>query len=81
MVTVSFKSDILPLFTPKDIDHMQGFGVELDSYDYMKQSGNAKSVYFQVSSGSMPPPDSGEDPWSEDKVALFKEWMDGGYPP
>jgi hypothetical protein len=80
-MAVSFKSDILPLFTAMDIEHMEGFGVELDSYDYMKQPGNAKSVYYQVSSGLMPPPDSGEDPWSEDKVALFDEWMEGGFQP
>jgi hypothetical protein len=81
MATVSFESDILPLFTPKDVDHMQGFGVELASYDYMKQPRNAMSVYSQVSSGSMPPTDSGEERWSEEKVTLFKEWMEGGYPP
>jgi len=81
MATVSFKSDILPLFTQMDIDHMQGFGVELDSYDYMKDPGNAKSVYYQVSQKLMPPAHSGEDPWSEDKVALFDDWMEGGYQP
>jgi hypothetical protein len=29
----------------------------------------------------MPPSASGEQPWSEDKVQLFKQWMDGGYAP
>ena len=47
----------------------------------MKDPSNAGSAYFQVSSGLMPPPSSGEERWSEDKVALFKEWMDGGYQP
>ena len=77
----SFAADILPLFTKTDIEHMQGFGVELDDYDYMKDPDNAKAVYDQVWSGAMPPPDSGEDRWSDDKVTLFKEWMDGGYEP
>jgi hypothetical protein len=27
----------------------------------------------------MPPSASGEPPWPEDKVQLFKEWIDGGY--
>jgi hypothetical protein len=29
----------------------------------------------------MPPSDSGEQPWSQDQVALFKAWMDGGFEP
>jgi hypothetical protein len=81
MATVSFKTDILPLFTQMDIDHMQDLGVQLDSYDYMKDPSNAQDVYKQVSAKKMPPPDSGEDPWSEEKVNLFKTWMDEGYPP
>jgi hypothetical protein len=80
-MAVSFAAEILPLFTQMDINHMKGFGVELDGYDYMKDPSNAESAYFQVSSGLMPPPSSGEERWSEDKVALFKEWMDGGYQP
>jgi hypothetical protein len=81
MATVSFQSDILPLFTQMDVDHMEGFGVELASYDYMKQPDNAKAVYAQVWTGSMPPPGSGEERWSEDQVALLKAWIDGGYQP
>jgi len=42
---------------------------------------NANAVYDQVSSGSMPPSWSGEDPWSPAKVQTFKDWMDGGYQP
>ena len=81
MVTVSFESDILPLFTKMAVDHMEGLGIELSSYDFMKQPDNAQSVYDQVTSGSMPPPDSGEEPWSDEKVKLFKDWMDGGFQP
>jgi hypothetical protein len=80
-VAPSFAADILPLFTQMDVDHMRGFGVDLDDYDFMKQPDNAGSVYDQVSSGSMPPPDSGEERWPEEKVALFGEWMKGGYQP
>jgi hypothetical protein len=45
----------------------------------MSQPAIASTVYEQVSSGGMPPSGSGEQPWSEDKVQLFKAWMDGGY--
>jgi hypothetical protein len=80
-MTVSFKTDILPLFTSMDIEHMRRAGVELDDYSYMSQPGNAGEVHERVSTGSMPPSDSGEQPWSQDKVQLFKAWMDGGYQP
>jgi hypothetical protein len=80
-MAVSFASDILPLFTQTDVDHMKGFSIELDDYDFMKQPDNAASVYAQVSSGAMPPPDSGEERWSDEKVALFYDWIEGGYQP
>jgi hypothetical protein len=78
-MTVSFDADILPLFTSMDVDHMGHVGLALDDYSAMSQASIAANVYEQVSTGGMPPSDSGEQPWSEDKVQLFKAWMDGGY--
>ena len=80
-MTVSFKTDILPMFTDVDIEHMSYAGVLLDDYAYMSEPANAESVYEQVADGSMPPGDSGEQPWSQDQVHLFKGWMDGGRQP
>ena len=80
-MTVSFNTDILPLFTSMDIEHMTERGVPLDDYSFMSQPANASHVHMAVSSGGMPPRDSGEQAWSEDKVQLFKAWMDGGYQP
>jgi hypothetical protein len=80
-MTVSFTTDILPLFTAMDIDHMGRGGVALDDYSYMSQPANAGSVYEQVSSGNMPPSASGEQPWSQEKIQLLQAWMDGGYLP
>ena len=80
-MTVSFKTDILPLFTSMDIEHMSHAGVSLDEYAYMSEPANASSVYDTVSTGTMPPGSSGEPPWSPDQVQLFKAWMDGGYQP
>ena len=77
-MTVSFNTDILPLFTRMDIEHMSNAGVSLDEYAYMSEPVNARSVYDAVSTGIMPPGDSGEPPWSPDQVQLFKAWMDGG---
>jgi hypothetical protein len=80
-MTVSFKADILPMFTTMDIEHMSHAGFPLDDYSYMSQPAHAKRVYETVSTGAMPPSDSGEEPWSEDEVQLFKAWVDGGYQP
>ena len=78
-MTVSFKTDIVPLFTSMDIEHMRRAGLSLDDYASMRQPATAGAVYEQVSSGGMPPAGSGEEPWPEDRVQLFKAWMDGGY--
>jgi hypothetical protein len=80
-MTVSFATDILPLFTSMDIEHMSVAGVSLDSYAYMSQPANASRVYETVSTGSMPPATSGERPWSQDQVQLYKAWIDGGCQP
>jgi hypothetical protein len=80
-MTVSFASDILPLFTSMDIEHMSELGVQLDDYSYMSQPANASAVHEEVSSGNMPPSVSGEERWSEDKIQLFQGWIDGGYQP
>ena len=80
-MSLSFKTDILPLFTSMDIDHMSALGAKLDDYSFMSQPDKASLVYDAVSTGKMPPSTSGEEPWSPDKVQLFKAWMDGGYAP
>jgi hypothetical protein len=72
---------MVPLFTSMDLKHTSYAEVSLDDYAYMSQPDNASGVYEMVSSGAMPPGDSGEQPWSEDQVQLFKAWMDGGYRP
>ena len=74
---VSFEQEIKPLFRQVDIEHMQGFGIDLSVYKDVFD--NADDIYSQVSDGNMPPPP--DSPWSPDKVQLFKDWMDGGYQP
>ena len=78
-MTVSFAADILPLFTSMDVDHMKPHGVTLDDYGYMSQPTHANRVLETVSSGAMPPRDSGELAWSQEQVALFRAWIDSGY--
>ena len=69
----SYASDIRPLFRDKDVDEMS-FAFDLASYDDVKD--NASAILDRLSDGSMPC----DEPWSEDRVALFREWIEEGFP-
>ncbi len=73
---LSFAAHIRPLFrdTP-DIDSMKGFGLDLSSYEEVKD--RASEIYERLKDGSMPC----DEPWSEERLALFKTWMDEGKAP
>jgi hypothetical protein len=75
-MALSFAADIRPLFRDGDIKCMKPAGVDLASPSWMCVPANARSVYGAVSAGTMPP----DAPWSPDRVSLFKEWMDAGFP-
>jgi hypothetical protein len=68
----SFVSDIRPLFRDNDVDEMQ-FAFDLSQYADVKA--HAEEIYDRLADGSMPC----DGPWPETQVALFREWMDGGY--
>jgi hypothetical protein len=42
----------------------------------MSVPANAQQVLHAVSSGTMPP----DEPWPKERVALFQQWIDAGYP-
>lgn len=65
---------IRQMFTSTDVDHMSAMGLDLTSYDEVRAS--AGPIYGQVSMGSMPP----DNPWSQDMVTTFLNWMSNGYP-
>ena len=73
---LKFATDIRPLFRDGDIKCMKPGGVHLDDPVWMCVPANAQSVYDAVSGGSMPP----DAPWPQDRVSLFKRWMDAGCP-
>ena len=74
-MSVSFKTDILPLFQPQDIACMSGMGVMLDDYTYMSQPANAKAVYDHLTGTVQPQMPLGGPYWSTAQIALFKTWM------
>jgi len=46
---------------------------DLSSYDDVRAS--ADGIYSKLADGSMPC----DGAWPEEQVALFREWMDGGF--
>lgn len=75
---VTWATDIQKMFTQLDIAHMKTKGIDLSSYQDVMI--NAVPIYTQVSNGYMPPPGSGEQPWSAAWVATFGCWIKQGCP-
>jgi hypothetical protein len=79
--SVTWTNDIKGLFTQEDVDHMkQVTNNALDLSDYTSTSIFASSIYQRVASGNMPPPDSGEGPWTKEMVNTFGCWIQQGKP-
>jgi hypothetical protein len=70
---ISFAKDIRSLFREMDVHSMKRF---FDLHDYTAVKANAQAIYDAVSEGTMPC----DAPWSEAKVARFKQWMDANMP-
>jgi len=54
---------------------MQGYGLDLSSYEEVKA--RAAEIYARLIDGSMPC----DEPWPPEHVGLFKLWMDQGLAP
>ena len=75
-MSASFTTDIRPLFRDSpDVDSMQGYGLDLSSYDEVKE--RASEIYARLEDGSMPC----DEPWPPERLAIFRLWMDEGFPP
>ena len=84
---VSFETDILPLFRPMDIQCMRGREVFLADYAYMSaQDGGAFAhannvLAYLKGTGDGPRMPFGGPYWSDESMALFQSWIDGGCKP
>jgi hypothetical protein len=70
---VGYGRDIRPLFREKDVSSMS-FAFDLRSYDDVRA--NANGILAKLSDGSMPC----DGAWPEEKVELFRNWVDAGCP-
>jgi hypothetical protein len=89
-MAVSFSANILPLFRPIDIQHMQPNGVLLSDYTYMSNPAgddtypdhaNARWVYAYLTGDQSPRMPLGGPYWSDSQLQLYQNWMDGGFQP
>ena len=72
--TVSYESDIKPLFRDQDQQAMSG-SFDLWSYDDVRRY--ATPIVDRLRSGTMPCDQS----WPEHQVDLFQRWIDTGMAP
>jgi hypothetical protein len=74
--SVSFEKDIVPIFRQFRGSMMWRF--DLTRFDDAKA--NAAMIYSQISSNppQMPPPPF--PPLTKSQIALFRQWMDSGFP-
>ena len=70
----SFEQDIRPLFRDRDVNSMD-FAFDLSSYDDVRE--NAHAIYARVENGTMPC----DGAWPEERVHLFRSWIDAGMAP
>ncbi len=75
MSTLSFAADIRPLFRTYDIESMKPAGIDLSSYEEVKK--RARDIYARLSAKDMPC----DEPWSDQSMQKFKEWMESGTKP
>ena len=70
---LSFAKDIQPLFREDDRLAMD---YRFDLWNYEDVCTHAQSILETVADGSMPC----DEPWPEERVALFHRWIDEGMP-
>jgi hypothetical protein len=78
----SFKTDIWPLFTQRDIQGMSK-AFNLANYDDVKTHAAAILDRIRGIGGAVmpPPPPKGEGPWAQSRINLFAKWVADGCPP
>jgi hypothetical protein len=76
----SFKTDILPLFTERDIEGMRR---AFDLTDYKAVKAHAQAIHDRIrgiGGAVVPPPLVGDGPWPQSNIDVFERWLAEGYP-
>lgn len=80
----SFQTDVLPLFRPQDIQHMNAMGVKLNQFDWMSNPAgdgkypdhaHANHVYARLAGTETPRMPSGGPFWTDAQLETLHDWM------
>lgn len=74
----SFARDIVPLFRPKDVDHMTRLRIDLSDYDVVRSKARAIAQRVAGAGRLMPPPP--DQRWTKVQIELFEQWVAEGFP-
>jgi hypothetical protein len=79
-ITTSFARDILPLFRPKDVQHMIDMrGLDLTDYEVVKsKAGSILDRVRRTDEARMPIPPDAE--WTKAQIELFAKWIEEEFP-
>ena len=72
-MALSFAKDIRPMIRNTDIECMKDNG-PFDLSKIGDVRAHSKRIYERLSKKEMPE----DGPWTDDKIARFKQWMDDG---
>jgi hypothetical protein len=72
-VPMHFEQDIKPLFRERDRGAMR---FAFDLWSHADVSGHADAILGRLEAGTMPC----DGPWPAERVAVFRQWIDGGKP-
>jgi hypothetical protein len=70
---ISFRSDIKPLFRPRDISSMKTFG-QFDLSKYEDVVANSEDILARLKKGDMPC----DGAWTAERISLFQQWIADG---
>jgi hypothetical protein len=70
---ISFEQNIKPLFRERDRESMMS---HFDLWSYDDVARNSDAILTRVRDGSMPC----DRAWTDDRVALFEDWVAAGKP-
>ena len=79
-IPTSFARDILPLFRPKDVNHMDDFGVVLNVYEKVDEFRDAILDRLTRTDADQVMPEPPDPRWTAPQVALFERWISEGRP-
>ena len=72
---VSFEQDVRPLFRERDRGSMREVA-DFDLWSRDDVAEHSQAILERLEDGSMPC----DQPWPDERIALFRRWVEGGMP-